>query len=120
MRFKIDENLPQEIADVLRKGGHDALTVYDQDIVGINDDSLLKRCISEARVLVSLDTGFSNIGAYPPGEFRGIVVIRVCNQGKRHILNVFGRVMPLFASQPVDKHLWIVEENMVRIRGETA
>lgn len=30
MRFKVDENLPAEIADLLRAAGHDADTVNDE------------------------------------------------------------------------------------------
>ena len=29
MRFKIDENLHEEIAELLRQQGHDAIGVYD-------------------------------------------------------------------------------------------
>jgi predicted nuclease of predicted toxin-antitoxin system len=30
MKFKIDENLPIEIPDILVRSGHEALTVHDQ------------------------------------------------------------------------------------------
>jgi hypothetical protein len=30
MRFKVDENLHSDFADLLRQHGHDALTVYEQ------------------------------------------------------------------------------------------
>ena len=29
MRFKVDENLHPDAADLLRSAGHDAMTVYD-------------------------------------------------------------------------------------------
>jgi predicted nuclease of predicted toxin-antitoxin system len=32
MRFKIDENLPVEVAELLRHAGHDALTMWDQHL----------------------------------------------------------------------------------------
>ncbi len=34
MKFKIDENLPQEVAAVLRGSGHDAVSVFDQALSG--------------------------------------------------------------------------------------
>lgn len=34
MKFKIDENLPVEVAELLQKAGHDAMTVYDQNLAG--------------------------------------------------------------------------------------
>jgi len=30
MRFKLDENLPPDVAELLRQEGHEALTVFDQ------------------------------------------------------------------------------------------
>ncbi|MEQ1831393.1 MAG: DUF5615 family PIN-like protein [Pirellula sp.] len=37
MRFKIDENLPTEGAQLLRDAGYDALTIHDQFMVGKPD-----------------------------------------------------------------------------------
>ena len=34
MKFKIDENLPREVAALLRDAGHDAMTVVDQGLGG--------------------------------------------------------------------------------------
>jgi predicted nuclease of predicted toxin-antitoxin system len=42
MRFKVDENLPVEVADSLRQAGYDTATV------------------------ITLDTDFADIRAYPP------------------------------------------------------
>jgi predicted nuclease of predicted toxin-antitoxin system len=32
-KFKLDENLPQEAADLLRNAGYDAATIWDQQMV---------------------------------------------------------------------------------------
>jgi len=34
MRFKVDENLPVDVAEFLRPNGHDAMTIFDQQMVG--------------------------------------------------------------------------------------
>ena len=34
MRFKIDENLHDDVADALRTHGHDALTVFEEGLRG--------------------------------------------------------------------------------------
>jgi len=34
MKFKIDENLPLEVAVALREAGHDAMNVVDQGLGG--------------------------------------------------------------------------------------
>ena len=41
MKFKIDENLPSEVAADLRNLGHEADTVFDESLVGAEDPVLL-------------------------------------------------------------------------------
>jgi predicted nuclease of predicted toxin-antitoxin system len=118
MRFKVDENLPIELADLLINLGHDARTVNDEHLQGVDDPHLLKTCDEEKRILVTLDIDFSDIRAYPPTDHEGIIVLRVGNQSKPHVLEVFGRVVPLFAQERIQGRLWVAEENIVRIRGE--
>lgn len=118
MQFKIDENLPIEIAELLLNNGHDAKTVNEQQLQGARDSILRDACASENRVLVTLDTDFSDIRTYPPEETPGIIVLRVGHQSKQHILEVFLRIIPLLAREPLIQNLWIVEETRIRIRGK--
>ncbi len=118
MRFKIDENLPEEIAEILRSAGYDTQTVPDEGLVDASDDDILEACRNEARVLVTLDLDFADLRAYPLGDHSGLIVLRVGSQDKVHLLNVIARLVPLLSQEPVEKHLWIVEETRVRIRGE--
>lgn len=80
MRFKIDENLPVEVADLLRTANYDAITVLEQDLGGAPDSHLLAVCQQEDRILISLDTDFADIRAYPPDEYPGLVVLRLHRQ----------------------------------------
>ena len=52
MKFKIDENLPVEIAEELRVLGYDALTVVEQDMAGINDERLMAHVEEESRIRI--------------------------------------------------------------------
>ena len=56
--------------------------------------------------------------AYAPEEFLGIIVLRVRVHSKSHIIKVFRSILPLFNREPLTRHLWIVEETKVRIRGK--
>lgn len=117
MLFKIDENLPIEIAELLIQAGHDAKTVFDQRLQGSADPALLEVCRQEQRVFITLDLDFSDIRTYPPQENEGIIVLRVANQSKPRIMALIRHIMPLLVREPLTRHLWIVEENKVRIRG---
>ena len=119
MKFKIDENLPVEIAELLRSARHDAVTVMDQGLRGADDSLIIDACLREGRVLVTLDLDFADVRAYPPPQFPGFMVLRVRRQDKRHLIAIFRRVIPLMEQESVEHHLWIIEETRVRIRGET-
>lgn len=116
MKFKIDENLPIEIADILVSSGHDALTVYNQQLAGGADPKLISVCSLEERVLITLDTHFANIRAYPPANLTGLIVLRLNRQDKPHVLEVMSRLVPVLSTEPIAGNLWIVEEKRIRIR----
>ncbi|MEW6102587.1 MAG: DUF5615 family PIN-like protein [bacterium] len=117
MQFKIDENLPIEVAKLLVNAGYDAKTVKEQQLQGVEDSILAELCKSEHRILVTLDTDFSDIRAYPPEEFSGIIVLRLKTQAKHYIVKVMKGIIPLIVREPLRQHLWIVEEIKIRIRG---
>lgn len=117
MRFKIDENLPLEAAASLQQAGHDATTVHQQGLSGEADNRIASVCQEEALVLVTLDTDFGDIRAYPPSQYSGLIVLRLRTQDKTHVLDVLHRLLPLLTQDPLTHHLWIVEEERVRIRG---
>ena len=118
MRFKVDENLPVEVAEMLRQAGHDAATVLEQHLGGSDDAQLAALCQLESRILVTLDMDFSDIRTYPPAEYPGLVVLRLRRQDKPHVLDVFMHLVQVLHQEPIEGHLWIVEENRIRIRGE--
>ena len=119
MRFKIDENLPVEVVDLLTSGGHDALSVVDQGMGGAGDPDVARICISEDRCLITLDTDFSDIRAYPPGSHPGIIVFRLAQQDKRSVLAVSSRLLAALKSQTPDGALWVVDEQRIRVREKT-
>ena len=59
MRFKVDENLHEEVAAALRAEGHDAETVYGEGLRGHSDRDIGKACQREQRAIVTLDLDFS-------------------------------------------------------------
>lgn len=109
--------MPVEAAELLKQAGYDAVTVSTQNIIGTTDANLAKVCQKENRVLVTLDADFADIRTYRPKNFSGIIVMRLNRQDKNYVLEVFRRSMLLFNREPIEKHLWIVEEDRIKIRG---
>jgi len=74
MKFKIDENLPLELAEVLQSEGYDAVTAVEEALSGVMDPDVLTVCRSEARAIVTLDIDFADIRLYSPEATAGIIV----------------------------------------------
>lgn len=116
MKVKVDENLPGEVADLFRAAGHEAETVVEERLGGIPDPVLSRIVRQEDRLLITLDLGFADIRAYPPERYAGLLVLRLRRQDKPHVLEVISRLMVPLAAEDPRGHLWIVEEQRVRIR----
>jgi predicted nuclease of predicted toxin-antitoxin system len=116
VRFKVDENLPVEVAEVLRAAGHDATTVEEEAVGGAQDPVIAQLIRKEARALVTLDTGFMDIRSYPPSEYEGLIVLRPGRQDRGQILQACARVVKLLSGEKLAGRLWIVEADRVRIR----
>jgi len=116
LKFKVDENLPVEVAQLLTDAGHDAATVYEQRMAGQPDARLAAVCRREDRAMVTADLDFADIRVYPPGEYAGIIVLRPNRLEKPRILSVLQRLLPILEREPLSAKLWIVDETSVRVR----
>lgn len=58
MRIKLDENVDARLAMLLRDAGHDANTVREQGLHGMEDNALYEICKREDRLLVTLDLDY--------------------------------------------------------------
>ncbi|MDH7502265.1 MAG: DUF5615 family PIN-like protein [Verrucomicrobiota bacterium] len=117
MKFKVDQNLPVELVPLLQQAGHDAATVFDQQLTGAPDQQNVAACLAEHRVLITADLDFSDIRDHPPGQHPGSIVLRLKRQAKPQQIAAMQRILPLLATTPLAGRLWIVEETRVRIRG---
>ena len=117
MGFKTDENLPVEVAELLRQHQHDALSVQDQQMAGQGDPQIAGVCQADGRALVTCDLDFADIRAYPPEDYHGIIVLRPAVQSVSSLPRLVNRVFPLIDVEPLDGCIWIVDDHRVRIRG---
>jgi predicted nuclease of predicted toxin-antitoxin system len=114
MKFKIDENLPVEVAQALQGAGHDALTVHDQNLRGELDPKLREICVAEGRALITFDLDFTDLRTYRGTP--GCILLRLHRQDRDHVLRTLQQIVLLLQTESLPNRLWIVEESRVRIR----
>jgi predicted nuclease of predicted toxin-antitoxin system len=115
MKFKSDENLPEEVVGLLLSAGYDAHSVLDEGIGGATDETIAAVAKEEGRVLLTLDLDFADIRSYPPHLYPGIIVLRLQRQDKHSVLAMIPRLLQLLKTEDVREKLWIVDESRTRI-----
>jgi predicted nuclease of predicted toxin-antitoxin system len=66
LKLKLDENLPVELCALFAAQGHEAATLYDEQLGGTVDANLYEVCQVEQRILVTLDLDFRTFALIHP------------------------------------------------------
>lgn len=120
MRFLIDEDLPRATGDLLRQYGYEAVDVRDAGLRGSKDPQIAAYARRERLCIVTGDFDFSDIRNYPPGEYAGLIVLKLPRTATAsfilHLLESFLQQEDLVAQ--MSGKLAIVESGQVRIRTD--
>lgn len=93
MHIKVDEDLPQAVATVLRQRGYSCSTVLEQGMAGWKDPALWEAVQAHQQFLVTADKGFGDVRQYPPGTHGGVLLLRPSDDGIRPVLDLMELVL---------------------------
>src|SRR5437016_13358564 len=82
MRFKLDENLPRELADDPRRLGHDPDSIVEEGLSGAKDRTVLQAARTAGAVLLTLEKGIASLLQHPVHEHAGVVLLRPDTAGR--------------------------------------
>ena len=116
MKFKLDENLPQELADDLLRIGHDADTVYGEGLSGAEDSAVVDAARASGRILMTLDKGVASLVRYPLHEYGGVVPFRPDSSGRGEVLSFVRRRLNILLQMELEGHLTVVGPSRIRFR----
>jgi len=80
LKFLVDENLSERVAEVLVENGHDAIHVRDIGLERAGDPVVMARAEAEGRVVVSADTDFGAILARSGNRAPSVILFRMAGQ----------------------------------------
>jgi predicted nuclease of predicted toxin-antitoxin system len=116
MKFKVDENLPLEIADDLVRLGHDADTVHDEGLGGADDAVVVEAARASERILLTLDKGIASIQQHPIADQSGVVLFRPSNSGRGEVLSFVRLRLGALLEMELPGHLTVVSPTRIRVR----
>lgn len=122
MQFLIDADLPRSTTEVLTRYGHVGVDVREIGLGAAPDQQIAKHAKDHGLCLLTGDYDFSDLRAYPPSQYYGIIVLHVApGATAATILSLLEE----FLKQPglldgVSGKLAIVEPGRVRLRASLA
>ncbi len=114
--FKVDENLPMEVARILRDRELDAVTVREQQLLGCSDEVLAAVCSSEGRTVVTQDLGFVRVLRSWPVVHAGLIILRPRRSDRSSVIRLARLVSRSLPPRALRGEIWIVNEAGVRVR----
>jgi predicted nuclease of predicted toxin-antitoxin system len=115
LKFKLDECLDVRLFSLFIEAGHQADTVFSENISGVDDQTIYRICKQEGRTLITQDLDFSNPFIYSPKGTKGIIVLRNPTQLLDDARALMAIVIERLEIEEPDNHLWVVGYRGIRI-----
>ena len=115
VRFKVDEDLPAEVALLLTAAGHDAVTVFRQSMHGWPDDQLWPAVASEGRSLITADVGFADARRLAGTDGVGIVLLRSWPESRQGYIQLVSNFIASFQLDGVAGCIVSVTPEAIRV-----
>ncbi len=119
LKFFADHCISRAIIRKLLDAGHEVLVLRDHLPQDAPDPVVIEKAQHENAILVTLNGDFSDIVAYPPADFRGIIALQIKNRPSM-VNPIMDRLISFTASHPNQSDyaglLLLVEGHRIRVR----
>ncbi len=119
LRWLSDQCVPAEITEILRGHGHQVTLLREVLPIRSVDSVVIAKAQERGEILLSLNGDFSDIVAYPPTNFLGIVSIQLHNHPEI-IPQLMECLLAFLRTHPDQEFycgkLFLIEVHRIRIR----
>lgn len=116
MRFVLDMGLGRSTAEFLRKQGHDAVHLRDQNLQRLSDEKIVEKALAERRVILTHDLDFGRIVALSRGQLPSVITFRLTDMRAKEVNRRLEDVLDRFAALVEEGALISVTDDAVRVR----
>lgn len=115
MRFIADENIPNSLIKAIRRLGYFVKDLKEENIIGIDDQELLKVAKQEKRILITFDKDFTNLKQFPLKKHCGVVVLRYRSKHPTKVVEAFSHLLRSPIKERFENSLCEVFDNYVKV-----
>jgi len=116
VRFLADMGVPASVVLELRRMGHEAVHLREQDFQRLPDEEVFQKTTAENRTLLTFDLDFSEIVALSGNQTVGVVLFRLRNTRADHVMERLEKVLAESSDALEQGAVVTVEEHRHRVR----
>jgi len=120
LRLFADHCTPGSVIESLRTAGHEVFRLQDHIPADSPDQQVIAKAQELDSILLSLNGDFSDIVAYPPERYKGIIALQIRNHPEA-IPQLIERLKDYLSNHQSMSHfigkLFLVEAHRIRIRA---
>jgi predicted nuclease of predicted toxin-antitoxin system len=108
--------VPASVVLELRRKGHDAVHLREQDLHRLPDHEIFRKTIAENRILLTFDLDFSEIVALSGNRNVAVIIFRLRNTRASRVIERLNKVLDESADALEQGAVVLVEEHRHRVR----
>jgi len=116
MRFLADMGVSSRVVNWLRKSGHDAVHLRDENLQRMPNGLIFKKAIEENRIILTFDLDFGEITALTKGARCSTIVFRLRNTSTENVINRLSKVLETSFSHLEQGSIIAVDDYRHRVR----
>ena len=114
-RFLLDANISPETAIFMRSLGYEAKSLIEEDLGGLDDETVAKIVRKEKRVLITFDLDFGEMYYFSSKQKFSVVVLRLADQRVENVNYILEKFLTSRQGIFKNKILAVLSEAGVRI-----
>jgi predicted nuclease of predicted toxin-antitoxin system len=114
-KFLLDENIPYALIDFLEKRGFSVEHLKKLQMGGIKNGDVYKIAEKGKMWIITRDAGFQNYYRFGSHDIAGIILIKLTATKTNYLLKAMERFLAKYQDKLLEKHLIIVEDEIIRI-----
>ncbi len=117
LRLFCDQNILVDTVIFLRKSGYDVLSTRDLGMERAQDSEVLQAAIEEERILLTYNSDFGDLRAFPPETHAGIIRLKIHPQVCEVLHPILKKALFSLAQDQIAGKLVTITPKKIRIRG---